>query len=57
MNIREKRKKDRIELLKKLMLKERDKEILVSIMIVNHAITKKTALEEIEAVEIYLDAQ
>ena len=51
-NIREERKKRRIEAIKSLILKGiNDKEELVNILIVNFAITRRTALEEIEAVK------
>ena len=56
MNIREQRKKDRIDGLKRMMSKkEFDTEELAASMIVNHGITKKTALEEINAVRKFLE--
>lgn len=58
-NIREKAKKDRLTKLGEIIhkLKEKNQEIdiklLTAKMIVEHGISKKTALEEIEAVMLY----
>lgn len=54
MNIREARKQGRIQVLKSIMAKAKKEEInkekLISMMIVNYGVSRKTALEEVEAV-------
>jgi len=60
MNIREKRKKDRINSIKRMMENaekeniEMDIEDLASTMVVNHGISRSLALEEINAIKKFL---
>ena len=60
-NIREIQKKDRLAKLGGIVaaLKEKgeeiDKDYLISMMIVQHGISKKTAVEEIEAIMLYYE--
>ena len=59
VNTREIAKKNRIKKIAEIVRlataagKEIDKDRLISLMIVEHGISKKTALEEIEAVMLY----
>lgn len=59
VNIRERIKRDRIQRITDIVIgiqKKKaviDKELLIAKMIVEHGISKKTAIEEIEAVLLY----
>jgi len=59
MNSRERAKRNRIEILKQLLGKDpkAETENLVNILIVNFAVSKKTALEEVTAVRGFLECQ
>ena len=58
MNEQRKKKKQRIEILKNILTEgPRKTEDLVNILIVNFAISKRTALEEINAVKFWMEEQ
>lgn len=56
MNSREKIKKKRIEAIQQLIRSgQKETEDLVNILIVNFAVTRRTALEEIKAIKYFED--
>ena len=55
MDERQEQKKRRLEILKNILTEgQRKTEDLVNIMIVNFAISRRTAMEEVKAVEYYM---